>query len=79
MTTIYVGVDDKKELISVLNDMMELGYFDWYDEESIVRVSQLSSVSYDSAYIRNYGEIQGVYGPANFFNRDVVYSVDVEE
>lgn len=78
MTTIYIGVDDKKELISVLNDMMELGYFDWYDEESIVRVSQLSSVSYDNAYIRNYGKIQGVYGPASFLNRDV-YSVDVEE
>lgn len=76
MTTIYVGADDKKELISVLNDMMELDYFDWYDEESIERVSQLNSVNY-SAYIRNYGEIQAVYNSKGFRGR-TVFSVDVE-
>ena len=77
MTTIYIGAEHNRELTSILNNMMELGYFDWYDEESI-EIGALPFADYEHSYIRNYGDIQAVYNSKGFRGR-TVFSVDVEE
>ena len=79
MTRIYIGADDEREVVSILNNLIEKSYINYYIEESIKKVDK-DSVDYENAYTKGdrYSDVGIVYDYTRF-EGDYIYSVDVEE
>ena len=79
MKTIYIGAENERDAIGILNDMFFNNYFSFYDEETLQQ-ADVDDVDYDEAYCHSdaYPGIMAIFNPKAFKGL-TVYSVDVEE